>query len=192
MARISGTVSRTIPLDPVIGRPFSLVGTFDLFVSASELASITPMLDALAASGILTAHQRFFESDSLIANATAPIVDAAASGVAQPAPLQVIAHAIPDVAGDNTYTYTAAKKIEVVDVVVHKGAAGAGNTIQLQDAAAAAVSDAIAAAVVNAVTHAGTLDPLKKIVNAGAQYKLLAHRAAGSMAAEVYLLVILR
>lgn len=192
MARISGTVSRAVPLDPVIGRPFTLSGTFDLFVSASELASIASMLDALAASGILTAHQRFFESDSLIANATAPIVDVAASGTAQPAPMQIIPHAIPDVAGDNAYTYTAAKKIEVVDVVIHKGAVGAGNTIQLQDAAAAAISDAIVAAVANAVTHAGTLDPVKKVIAAGAQYKLAAHRAGGSMAAEVYLLVVLR
>ncbi len=192
MSRITGTVSRTVPLDPVIGRPLSLTGTFDLFVSASELASIVPVLDALAASGILTAHQRFIESDSLIASVTSPVVDVAASGTAQPSPMQMIPHAIPNTAGDNTYTYTSSKKIEIVDVIVHKTTAGAGNTIKLQDNAAADISNAIAADTDKAVTRAGTIDRTKNVVLAGSTYKLLAHQAAGSMAAEVYLLVILR
>jgi len=192
MARITGTVSRSVPLDPVIGRPLTLSGTFDLFVSGAELARITPTLESLIASGIMTSHNRYQESDSLMANVTAPIVDVAASGTATPAPLQTISIAVPDAAGDNTYTYTSAKKIEVVDVVVHKNGAGAGNTIQLQDNAAAAISDAIVAAVDKAVTRAGTLDQTKKVINAGSTFKLLAHRAAGTMASEVYLVVILR
>jgi len=192
MARISGTVSRAVPLDPVIGRPLSLSGTFDLFVSGPELSAVVPVLDSLIASGILTAHQRFFESDSLIASVTAPVVDVPASGTAVPAPMQIIPHAIPDTAGDNTYTYTTAKKIEIVQVIVHKTTAGAGNTVQLQDAAAAAISNAIAADTNNGVTTQTTIDQTKKTINAGGTYKLLAHRAAGSMAAEVYLVVILR
>lgn len=194
MARISGTVSRTVPLGPVIGRPLTLSGTFDLYVSPEELSRVVPTLDALIASGILTAHQRYAESDSLIASVTSPVVDAVLStaGAAQPSPMQVIPHAIPDAAGDNTYTYVAAKKIEVVEVIVHKNAVGAGNTVQLQDAAAAAISNAIAADTANAVTRQTTIDQTKKVIDAGAQYKILAHRAAGSMAAEVYLVVILR
>lgn len=191
MSRITGTVSRTVPLDPVIGRPLSLTGTFDLFVSASELAAITPVLDSLLASGIMTAAQRFVESDSLIASVTAPVVDALTTGTVSPSPVQVIPITIPD-AANTTYTYTTQRKIEFVDMVVHKVGNGAANTIQLQDAAAAAITDAVAAAVDKAVTRAGTIDRTKNQVAAGATFKILATRAAGTMAAEVYLLVIFR
>lgn len=192
MARISGTVSRNVPLDSVLGRPLLLSGTFDLYVTQDELGRVQHVLDALIASGIMTQHSRSTESDGLISNASAPVVDAPASGIGAPAPLHLIPHAIPDAAGDNTYTFTAQKKMEVVTFFIHKSVAGAGNTIKLQDNAAVDISNAVAADTDKAVTSPATLDQTKKIINAGSTYKFLAHRAAGSMAAEVYLVVILR
>lgn len=191
MSRISGTVSRAVPLDAVIGRSLTLSGTFDLYVSQAELALIDDTLDMLMASGILTKHVRYFESDSLIAGAVAPVVDVPASGTATPSQLQIIPHAIPD-AVTQTYTYTAAKTMEIVDVIVHKVGVGTGNSIKVQDNAAADISDAIAAAVDKAKTLAGTIDRTKNVVNAGSTYKILATKAAGSMACEVYLVVIFR
>jgi len=191
MARISGTVSRTIPLDPVIGRVLSLSGTFDLYVSQPELSAIVPILDTLIASGILTAHQRFFESDSLIASVTAPAVDLATSGVAAPVPTQMIPFAIPDAAG-TTYTYTALKTMDVVDVVIHKVGAGTGTTYAVQDAAAAAITDTIALTAANGVGRAATIDRTKNRISAGAQFKIAVARTSGSSQAELHLVVILR
>lgn len=191
MSRISGTVSRTIPLDPVIGRALSLSGTFDLYVSQSELSAIVPILDALIASGILTAHQRFVESDSLIASVTAPVVDLTTSGTAAPSPLQAITFAIPDAAG-TTYTYTAAKTMDVVDLLIHKIGAGTGTTYQVQDASAAAITDAVAVTADKGVGHMATIDRTKNRINAGAQYKIAVARSSGSSQAELHLVVILR
>ncbi len=95
--------------------------------------------------------------------------------------------AIPD-AATATYTYVTTDAIEFVDVIVRKSAAGAANTIQLLDAASAAISDAIAAAVDKTITRAGTMDPAKTAVAAGGSFKITATRAAGSMLANVTLL----
>lgn len=191
MSRITGTVSRTIPLDPVIGRVLSLSGTFDLYVSPSELQAIVPTLDGLISSGILTAHQRYADSDSLIAFVTAPVVDLATSGTAAPSPLQAIPFAIPDAAG-TTYTYTAAKTMDVVDVIIHKVGAGTGTTYQVQDASAAAITDAIAVTADKGVGRPATVDRTKNRVAAGAQLKIAVARTSGSSQAELHLVVILR
>lgn len=92
--------------------------------------------------------------------------------------------AIPDHA-TQTLTYKTRDKIEIISVSVLKDGAGAANTIQLTDSADAAISDAIAAAVDKAVTSAGTLDVAKRIIAAGGTFKVVATRAAGTMAALV-------
>lgn len=191
MSRISGTVSRAVPLDPIIGRSLSLSGTFDLYVSQQELSAIVPTLDSLIASGILTSHQRFFESDSLIASVTAPVTDLATSGVATPSPVQVVTFAIPDAAG-TTYTYTALKTFDVVDLLVHKVGAGTGTTYQVQDASAAAITDAVAVTADKGVGRMATVDRTKNRITAGSQFKIAVARTSGSSQAEMHLFVILR
>jgi hypothetical protein len=170
----------------------SLSGTFDLFVTQSELGLIIPVLDALVASGILTKHQRFIESDSLIANTTSPVVDAVVSVAASPSLVQVIPLPIPDAAGDNTYTFITAKKIEIVDAVVIPTGGGAGNTIKIQDGTPADITNAFSAATDKAVVHAGTIDRTKSVIAAGGTVNVLAHRAAGTMLCVVFLYVVLR
>src|SRR5882724_2703594 len=184
MARISGTVSRNVPLDPVIGRPLTLSGTFDTYVSASELTRVTPTLDQLIASGILTKHTRSIEDGGLIASASAPIVDTPnTSGVASPAPLQALPFAIPDAAA--TYTYTAQKSFELVDAIVHKIGAGVGTTYQLQDGAGAAITDAMSGTTDKAPTRMGSIDRAKNLVAAGATFKIVVAKTSGSAAAEL-------
>src|SRR5882724_10604943 len=177
MARISGTVSRNVPLDPVIGRPLTLSGTFDTYVSASELTRVTPTLDQLIASGILTKHTRSIEDGG-------PIVDTPnTSGVASPAPLQALPFAIPDAAA--TYTYTAQKSFELVDAIVHKIGAGVGTTYQLQDGAGAAITDAMSGTTDKAPTRMGSIDRAKNLVAAGATFKIVVAKTSGSAAAEL-------
>lgn len=191
MSRISGTVSRAIPLGPVLGRLLSLSGTFDLYVSPSELAAISPVLDLLVASGVLTNHNRHQESDSLIANVSAPIVDTAnTSGIAVPSPLQVLPFTIPDAAA--TYTYTAQKTIEFKDAIVHKVGAGTGTTYQIQDGAGVAITDAIAVTADKGVGRMGTIDRTKNQIAAGATFKIVVAKSSGTAAAEMYANVLLR
>lgn len=105
--------------------------------------------------------------------------------------VEVIPIPIPD-AATATYAFLNADKIEIIDVVVIKAGAGAGNTIQIETTAPVAISDAIVAAVDKAVTRAGTLDPAQRTIAAGAGFKVVATKAAGSMACEVFLHVIKR
>lgn len=117
-------------------------------------------------------------------------VSAAVAGGASytPAVLAAIDIAIPD-AATTTYTYTVTNKMEIVDVIVRKDGAGAANTIQVLDGSSAAISDAIAAAVDKTVTRAGTIDTAKNVVAAGGTFKITATRAAGTMLANVTILV---
>jgi hypothetical protein len=93
---------------------------------------------------------------------------------------------IPD-AATSTYLFTTPKKIELYDVVVVKDAAGAANTIQVMNGAGVAISDAIAAAVDKTVTRAGTMDKATRVINAGGTFRVIATRAAGSMACQVFI-----
>lgn len=191
MARIAGVVSRSVPLDPVIGRQLTLTGTFEFFVSTSELVRITPLLDALIASGILTKHVRSIEDGQLIANATAPVVDTPnTSGTATPGPIQVIPFALPD--GAATYTYTAAKTIEVVDMVIHKVGAGTGTTYQVQDGSSTAITDAVAVTADKGVGRMGTVDRTKNVISASATFKIVVAKSSGTSQAELYLYTLLR
>lgn len=99
--------------------------------------------------------------------------------------------AIPDHA-TQTLSYKTTSKIEIIGVTVLKDGASAASTIQVTDGADAAISDAIAAAVDKAVTKAATLDVAKRILAAGATFKIVATRAAGTMAALVIIHAIKR
>lgn len=98
---------------------------------------------------------------------------------------------IPD-AATATYVFENTEKLEFVYAWNIKDAVGAGNTIQITDSADAAISNAMAAAVDKAVTAAGTLDKAKRVLAAGAGFKVVATRNAGSMAAQLFILAIKR
>lgn len=102
--------------------------------------------------------------------------------------LSSYAFTIPDAATAD-YDIVVDSKFEVIDVVVGKIAAGAGNTITIKNGATA-ISDAIAAAVDKAVTRAGTIDRTtnNNVVAAGGTLRCTATKSAGSMACEVVVL----
>jgi LysM repeat protein len=124
-------------------------------------------------------------------NATESNAVVAASGTNKPGMLLVIPIDIPD-AATTTYSYTVNEKVEIIDVEVIKDGAGAANTIKLTDGADADISNAIAAAVDKTVTRAGTLDKAKRTIAAGGTFKIVATRAAGTMAAQVFIYCIAR
>lgn len=124
-----------------------------------------------------------------VKRAMAAVADAGNSAsVAQEAnagSLQTMAFLLPDVA-TATYLYTVPEKMEIVDVVCIKDAAGAANTVQLKNGSGTAISDAIATAVDKTVTRAGTLDKATRVLAAAATLQITATRAAGSMACAVF------
>lgn len=93
-------------------------------------------------------------------------------------------------AATTTYEYENADKIEIIDVWGIKDGAGAANTIQVTDSADAAITDALAFAVDKTVTHASTIDKAKRTLAAGAGFKVVNTRAAGTSAGQLFLLVI--
>lgn len=109
-----------------------------------------------------------------------------------PQPLTSYAFTIPDAATAD-YDIVVDSKFEVVDVIVGKIAAGAGNTITIKNGATA-ISDAIAAAVDKAVTRAGTIDRTtnNNVVAAAGTLRCTATKSAGSMACEVVVLGFVR
>ncbi len=124
-----------------------------------------------------------------VKRAMAAVADASNSAsVAQAAfagSLQTMAFLLPD-AATATYLYTVPEKIEIVDVVCIKDAAGAANTVQLKNGSGTAISDAIATAVDKTVTRAGTLDKATRVLAAAAQLQITNTRAAGSSACAVF------
>lgn len=115
-----------------------------------------------------------------------PILTAAAQLAAQPITATqeevgvpvVYAFDIPDAATAD-YDRAIPAKFEVTDVTVLKSVAGAGNTVMVKSTAAA-ITDAIAAAVDKAVTRAGTIDRANSTIAAGGILRLTVTRAAGS------------
>lgn len=91
-----------------------------------------------------------------------------------------------------TLAYVTPVKIEIIDVVCTKTGAGAGNTITVQNGAAAAISDAIAFNTDKAVTRAGTLDPATRVIAAGGTINVLNTKAAGVSTGQVFLHGIVR
>ena len=82
-------------------------------------------------------------------------------------------------------------KFEVVDVIVRKDAAGAGNTITVKNTATA-ITDAIVFATDKAVTRAGTIDTASNVIAAGGTLRVTATRAAGTVAGLVTVVGIIR
>lgn len=91
-----------------------------------------------------------------------------------------------------TLTFKTQRKIEIFDVQVLKDGTDAGGTVQVKDASAAAITDAIAAAVDKTSTRAGTIDPAKRVVPAGGTFTVVYTRGTGSSKSEVILYVALR
>ncbi len=91
-----------------------------------------------------------------------------------------------------TYVYENEGKLEIIDAVAIKDAAGAANTIQITDIADAAITDAMAFAVDKTVTRAGTIDKAKRVLAAGAGFKVVNTRAAGSSAGQLFIYALKR
>ena len=108
--------------------------------------------------------------------------------VTTPTDLFHVSVAIPD-AATTTYTYALPVPYEIVDVIVRKQVAGAGNTVQVKDGAGNAISDAIAAAVDKTVTRAGTLDVAFNPKTGITSFQITASRSAGSMLCDVTLVL---
>jgi hypothetical protein len=82
-------------------------------------------------------------------------------------------------AADADYDIVLKEKFQVLDVVVRKVGAGAGNTVTIKNAGNA-ITDAIAAITDKAITRAGTIDPAQDTIAAGGTLRASVHRAAGS------------
>lgn len=92
--------------------------------------------------------------------------------------------AVPD-AATSDIDIVVAQKVEVVDIVCRKDAgAGAGNTMQVKNAANV-ISNAIACDTDKTITRAGTIDVAFNTINAGGTLRLTATRAAGTRTALV-------
>jgi hypothetical protein len=115
-----------------------------------------------------------------VAAALGAIVPLAATGTQNAAALVHFDIAFPNTGATQTFTVTTPDKIEIVDVIVRKSVAGAGNTITVKDGAANAISDAIAAAVDKTITRMGTNDPAFNTIAAGATFTVVNTFAAGS------------
>ena len=94
--------------------------------------------------------------------------------------------AFPTGAATATFVVTSADALELVDVVVRKSNAGAGNTVQVKNGANA-VSDAIVATTDKAITRAGTIDPAFNTIAAGGAFTVVNTFAAGDVKANVTL-----
>lgn len=190
MPSISGTVSRDVPVDKVIGRALTLSGTFSVYVAAHELAKLGPTIDQLIASGILTAYLPS-DSDAAVSAFSAPAVDAVAAGTAVIYPTQAIPIAHANHATE-TLSYTMPRKVEIINVEVRKSGTDTGGTVQVKDGSNAAITDAIVAAVDKALTRATTIDPAKNQIAAGANVNITYTRGSGASDSEVFLHVIYR
>lgn len=164
----------------VTGRALFAAGVFDIATIDSAVAAGAIGEDRLTAT-------------ELNARVVAVAADATEGGVTtnQEGIPVVLEIDIPD-AATATLVYKTTRKIEIIDVTVRKDGAGAANTIQLTDSADVAITDAIVAAVDKALTRAGTIDVTKAVVTAGGTFKIVATRAAGTMAAHVRVHCILR
>lgn len=117
------------------------------------------------------------------------VTDLAVSpAIGEPGSVFAISIVLPD-AATTTYSYISSSKIEIIDVICRKSAAGAGNTVQIKDGSGNAISDAMATAVDKTITRAGTLDPAFNLPAGITTFQITATRAAGSMLCAVTLLV---
>lgn len=92
--------------------------------------------------------------------------------------------AFPTGGATQSITVTTPDKIEIIDVIVRKQNAGAGNTVQVFNGATP-ITDAIAAAVNKAITRAGTIDPAQNVIAAGGTFIVTNTFAATDIMANV-------
>lgn len=109
------------------------------------------------------------------------------AGVTTPGFVFYIPILLPN-AATTTYTYTTTEKIEIVDmIVVKRNGAGTGNTVQVRDGSGNTITDAVAAAVDDALTRAATITDTggRNVVAAGGTFQVVSTRAAGTSDARV-------
>ena len=159
---------------------------FSNIITGAVVGSTPPTIETPANIVLDLVDSSYLNTDTL-----AEIAGVAATPVAAVFGVPVVCNVnIPDAAGDVTYPIVVPFKCVIINVDVNKAAVGAGNTIKLTTAGDVDITDAIAAAVDKALTHAGTIDPATRDVAAGATLKIVAHRAAGSMACKVRIWVL--
>jgi hypothetical protein len=143
----------------------------DAATAASQYVRVRPVFQAAFAQNVADAS-----------------VDPAETRLAGPG---LIVIDLPD-AATATYEYVNAEKIEIIDVWAIKDGAGAANTVQVTDSADAAITNAMAFAVDKTRTGAGTIDVATRVLAAGAGFKVVNTRAAGSSAGQLFILAIKR
>ena len=126
----------------------------------------------------------FISQVANILGATVPMTATPATQVATG--LVQLNIAFPTSGATQTFVVTTADALELVDVIVRKQNAGAGNTVQVKNGATA-ISDAIVAAVDKTVTRAGTIDPAQNKIVAGGAFTVVSTFAAGDTMANVTL-----
>lgn len=126
----------------------------------------------------------FFGPVASILGATVPMAATPATQIATG--LVCLNLAFPTGAATATFVVTSADALELVDVIVRKSNAGAGNTVQVKNGATA-ITDAIVAAVDKAITRAGTIDPAQNTIVAGGAFTVVNTFAAGDVKANVTL-----
>lgn len=126
----------------------------------------------------------FFGPVASILGATVPMAATPATQVATG--LVCLNLSFPTGAATATFVVTSVDALELVDVVVRKSAAGAGNTVQVKNGSTA-ITDAIVATTDKAITRAGTIDPAQNTIAAGGAFTVVNTFAAGSVAANVTL-----
>lgn len=92
--------------------------------------------------------------------------------------------AFPTGAATQSIVVTTPEKIEIIDVIVRKSGAGAGNTIQVLNGVTA-ITNAIVAAVDLTITRPTTIDPAQNVIAAGAGFTVTNTFAAGTILANV-------
>ncbi len=96
---------------------------------------------------------------------------------------------LPD-AATATYTFITQDAIEIYDVLAIKDGAGAANTVQLTTGADVAITTALVFAVDATITRPTTLPKATRRLAAGATFKVVNTRAAGSSAGQLFLHVV--
>lgn len=126
----------------------------------------------------------FISQTCNILGATVPMVATPATQVATG--LVNLNLSFPTGAATATFVVTSADALELVDVIVRKSVAGAGNTVQVKNGATA-ITNAIAADTDKTITRAGTIDPAQNTIVAGGAFTVVNTFAAGDVKANVTL-----
>lgn len=163
MAELSKEKEDTMTLDPNAFLPTALAG---------KAAIITDPTNTFFAQ---------------VANTLGSVVPATAAGPTTLNATGLVSFklAFPTGGATATFTVVTPDAIEIVDVIVNKIGAGAGNTVQVKTGGGTAISDAIAAATDKAITRMGTCDTTQNAIAAGGSFQVVNTFAAGTVQANV-------